>query len=68
MRPQLSCLWYKRNQCRVAAPGELLEGAMERHLTTGVQKADALQSAPGKRRKVSSGPIERAEPGSLGRG
>ena len=62
------CLWSERCQRRVAAPGELLEGAMEHRLTAGVRNVDALLSVVGKGGKVSSVPMESAQPGSLGHG
>lgn len=60
------CLWSERCQRTVTAPGELLEGAMEHRLSGGVRNVDAVLSAVGKRGEVSKGPLERAQPGSLG--
>ena len=51
------CLWSERCQHTVTAPGELLEGAMEHHLSGGVRNVDAVLSAVGKRGEVSKGPM-----------
>ncbi|XP_042656671.1 uncharacterized protein LOC122154143 [Tyto alba] len=43
------CLCNKRRQRRVAAPGELLEGAMEHRRAAGVRKAEARLNTRGER-------------------